>query len=613
MFSVQHLSKAYGGQILFDAVNLTIADGERIGLVGRNGHGKSTLLRLITGDEQPDDGQVIRPRGYTIGHLTQHLRFTAATAVAEVSLGLPEEIRAYSQYRAEEILLGLGVTATQMEQAPAQLSGGFQIRVNLARLLVSEPNLLLLDEPTNYLDILALRWLQRFLRAWPHECIVISHDRDFLDTVTTHTVVIHAAKLRKIAGGTDKVYAQLAHDAEVEARTRNNVAKQREQIMDFVSRFRAKARQASLVQSRLRQLEKLPDCTSRSHMEQLSVQFQYAPIDAKVVATLNNVAFGYNPHRPLFSGLSLQIRATDRIGIIGANGRGKSTLLRLLAGELATQSGSLKWHPQAAVGYFGQTNVDRLSSDWTVEQEIAASNAKLTRSHIRAVCGAMLFPGDAAEKPIRVLSGGERSRVLLGKILATPCNVLLLDEPTNHLDLYAVEELTEQLAEFPGAVVMVSHGEHLLRRVATRLIVFEPSSVQLIEETYDTFLERRGWEEESGAPHATKSRSVRGASGVGKKQARQLRAGELAVRTQKLGPLKRAIAALEADIMACEQEQTAVRADLQHATDARDIDRIRELAARDGQLTARIEQQFTALEHRTREFVALEEEEASLL
>lgn len=603
MLSVQHVSKSYGAQVLFDDINLTIAAGERIGLVGRNGHGKSTLLRMMLGDETPDAGEIIRPRGYRIGHLAQHLHFTEATAVAEVCLGLPEEIREYSRYRAEAILMGLGFSAAQLERAPEQLSGGYQIRINLARLLVSEPNLLLLDEPTNYLDIVALRWLQRFLREWPHECLMISHDREFLDAVSTHTVAIHRGGVRKIAGSTEKVYAQLAHDEDVHERTRQNAAKQREQILEFAAKFRAKARGASQVQSRLKQLEKLPDLAAHSEAPALSVQFQHAAIDAKVAATAHNVSFGYDPQSALFSGLSLQLRTTDRLGVIGANGRGKSTLLRLLAGELTSSTGSLKWHPQAAIGYFGQTNIDRLADVRTVEQEIAAANPLLTRTQVRAICGAMLFPGDAAEKLIRVLSGGERSRVLLGTVLATPCNVLLLDEPTNHLDMYAVDELTAQLAEFPGAVVVVSHSEHLLRQLCTRLVVFEPSGVQVFDDTYDRFLEQVGWEEEQSDAGGTVA-----VNRQNKKLQRQAKAAELALRQATLGPLKRMIVDLEAEIMACEREQIDVRVALHAATDAQDIAAIRELAVHDGELTAQIEALFTDLERRSREYAAVENE-----
>ena len=257
MLRIDNIEKAYGKQVIFRGASLQVQSHERVGLVGRNGSGKSTLLQMILGEVEADEGNIIVPKGYRIGHVAQHLHFTESSVLQEGCLGLPPD-EIYDHYKVEAILFGLGFSEKDMQLPPTNFSGGFQVRLNLAKVLVSHPNLLLLDEPTNYLDIVSIRWIIKFLRRWPHELILISHDKEFMDSVTTHTAVIHRQKIRKLEGDTAKVYAQIAQDEEVHEKTRANEAKQREHIEAFVDRFRAQASRASVVQSRLKLLEKLP-------------------------------------------------------------------------------------------------------------------------------------------------------------------------------------------------------------------------------------------------------------------------------------------------------------------------------------------------------------------
>lgn len=495
MIQISNLHKSYGSQILFDGIDMQMGRGERLGLIGRNGHGKSTLLKLILDEEHPDEGRIVFPRNYRIGHLAQHLHFKQPTVLLEGALGLPpgEEDQ---YYKVEAILFGLGFTKEDMDRSPSEFSGGYQIRLNLAKVLVSEPNLLLLDEPTNYLDIVSVRWITRFLKAWRNELIIISHDRDFMDSVTTHTAAIHRQKLKKVAGGTQKLYTQIEQDEEIYEKTRISEDKKRKEVEVFISRFRAQATKAAAVQSRIKQLEKMGSKDRLAEISTLDFDFHYHPLSAKTVMDIQGLSFGYDSQNPLFKNLKLTIRHGDRIAVIGKNGKGKSTLLNVLAGELSPGSGEIQSHPGMRLGYFGQTNINRLEPELTVEEEVQSANNHLTRTQVRSICGVMMFGGDAAEKKIRVLSGGERSRVQLGKILAQPANLLFLDEPTNHLDMYSIDALLGSITQFPGTVVIVTHSEMILREIATKLVVFRRGGVEVFLGSYDEFLKKVGWEDE---------------------------------------------------------------------------------------------------------------------
>jgi len=495
VIKINQLSKSYFARELFTDVTFQMNAGDRLGLVGRNGHGKSTLFKLILGEEEPDSGEITIPRNYRIGHLEQHLHFTQPTILAEAALGLPEE-ESHSIYKAEAILFGLGFSEIDLEKAPREFSGGFQIRINLAKLLLSDPNLLLLDEPTNYLDITSVRWVARFLANFKGELILISHDRDFMDSVTTHTAVIHRQKVRKFEGGTAKAYAQIVLEDEIHEKTRANEDRKRAHAEAFINRFRAQASKAKMVQSRIKMLERLPKLDDLAAIESLDFEFRHAPFAGKTLLDARNLSFGYHADHLLFRDIDLSINARDRIGVIGNNGKGKSTLLNLLSGGLKPVSGELKAHPDMKLGYFGQTNIQRLNPKLTIEQEIEHTNPALTRTQVRNICGTMMFSGDLALKKVSVLSGGEKSRTLLGKILAHPSNLLLLDEPNNHLDMESIDALIESLQNFPGALLIVTHNERILRALATKLIVFHRGRVDVFDTGYDEFLEKIGWEDE---------------------------------------------------------------------------------------------------------------------
>ena len=508
MIKINQLSKSYFARELFADVSFQMNAGERLGLVGRNGHGKTTLFRLILGQEEPDSGEITIPRNYRIGHLEQHLHFTRPTILEEAVLGLPEE-ESHSIYKAEAILFGLGFSQADLGNAPRKFSGGFQIRINLAKLLLSEPNLLLLDEPTNYLDITSVRWITRFLSNFKGELILISHDRDFMDRVTTHTAVIHRQKVRKFEGGTAKAYAQIVLEDEIHEKTRANEERKRAHAEAFINRFRAQASKAKMVQSRIKMLERIPKLDEIADIESLDFEFRHAPFTAKTLLEARDLSFGYTPEHLLFRHMNLTINARDKFGVIGNNGKGKSTLLNVISSGLIPVTGEIKVHPDMRLGYFGQTNIQRLNPKLTIEEEIEQTNPALTRTQVRNICGTMMFGGDLALKKVAVLSGGEKSRTLLGKILAHPSNLLLLDEPNNHLDMESIDALIESLQDFPGALLIVTHNERILRALATKLIVFHRGKVDVFNSGYDEFLEKIGWEEETDGTSAQKKPTSR--------------------------------------------------------------------------------------------------------
>ncbi len=595
MLKIQGLSKSYGGRSLFEKVDLQMGAGERLGLVGRNGHGKTTLFRMILGEEIPDAGTINLPRGYRIGHLAQHLRFTAPTLLQEGCRGLPPE-EPEASYKVEKILLGLGFSTEDFDRAPTDFSGGYQIRLELTKVLVSEPNLLLLDEPTNYLDIVSIRWITQFLREWKNESILISHDREFLDSVITHSALIHRGRLRKIPGPTEKLYAQIVQEEEVFERTRQNAEKKRQKEEAFIQRFRAKATKASAVQSRIKRLAKMPALEKLAHLDHLDFSFREAPFFSERVMELKDIAFGYDPAALLFKNLDLKILAEDRIGVIGKNGKGKSTLLNLMAGEIRPLQGDLYLHPEAKLGYFGQTNIQRLHRAMTVEEEVGGANPDLGRTAVRNICGTMMFSGDDAEKKISVLSGGEKSRVLLGKILARPSNLLLLDEPTNHLDMESIEALLESLGEFPGALVMVTHSEMILKDLITKLVVFHHGGVEVFSGGYEEFLEKIGWEDEA-PPKAVQS-SAAGSKKKGspnKKELRKLRAELISQRSRALTPIKKEMERIEISITDLESKLRTALESLQRATQENDGPELARISQETKSLEGKIEAAFAKL------------------
>lgn len=546
MIQANQLTKGFGTQLLFENISFNMTRGERVGLVGRNGSGKTTLFKIILGEEHPDSGEIIYPKNYTIGTLKQHLHFTEKTILAECSLALKKE-EEFDTYKVEKMLHGLGFKTEDFERAPSDFSGGYQIRLNIAKVLLGNPDCLLLDEPTNYLDIVSLRWLTRFLRNFQGEVIIITHDRGFMDAVTTHTMGIWRQKLVKIKGDSTKYHQQIILEEEVYEKTRQNTDKKRKELEEFVARFKAKASKAAQAQSRMKLLEKLPEHEALAMMATLDFEFNYRECPGKALVEVKDASFGYN-EKLLIENLSFTVLRNDKIAIIGKNGKGKSTLLNLIARELTPVSGSISGNVNLLMGHFGQTNINRLSMENTIEEEISSADPTLGRERVRSIAGVMMFSGDLAKKKIKVLSGGERARVLLGKLLAKPTNLLLLDEPTNHLDQDSVDALSQELQNYPGAVIIVTHSEGMLREVATKLVVFHHDHVEYFPQNYDDFLAKIGWEEEEQVK--VEKPKIK----LNREEQKKLRQEVILERSKALNPLKKKMEQLEAAIMKSEVE-----------------------------------------------------------
>jgi len=491
MISITNLNLSFVDQEIFNDVTFNINLQDRIGLVGRNGAGKTTLFSILTKEQTPDSGLVSIPKGYVIGTVKQHLVFTENTVLGEGCLGLrPDDT--YSEWKVEKMLHGLGFTEDDMYRDPSEFSGGFQIRLNLVKCLVGEPNMLLLDEPTNYLDIDSVRWLQKFLSTWQDELILISHDRFFMDSITKFTMGVHRQKIKKIKGSTMDLYTKIEEEEIIYNKARLNQEKKDKKTQVFIDTYRAKANMAKLVQSRLKAQNKSEKMAALATIEQLAFSFNEAPFHAKTFLKADNLTFTYKGlDHQILKNFSLEIQKGDRICVIGKNGIGKSTLLKLLYGALKPQEGTVSNHNATQVGFFGQTNISTLNPSLTIEEELEAHVDNGDNLTVRKICGAMMFSGDLAKKRISTLSGGEKSRVLLGKILLSPSNLLMLDEPTHHLDIDSCDVLVEAIELFKGAAIIVTHNETFLHLLANKLVVFSPEGPSLFLGTYRDYLDKQ--------------------------------------------------------------------------------------------------------------------------
>ena len=562
MINIDSITKSYGDNVLFDSASFQINHGEKVGFVGRNGHGKTTLLKIIIGDEEADSGEIIMPSDYKTGYLSQKLEFSQKSVLEECSLGLLKHEKDH-YWKAEKILAGLGFSQKDMQGHPSEFSGGYQIRLNLAKVLVSESDLLILDEPTNYLDITSIRWLVSFLATWQREMLLVTHDRSFMNKVVTHVAGVHRAKIRKVKGDTGKYYNRLIQDEEVYEKTRLNEEKREKEVQNFITRFRAKARLANLVQSRVKALKRSKTKEKLQKIESLDFSFNNFPFRGKQIVSAENIIFGYdNNKKPLINGFSITIHPNDRIAIIGKNGKGKTTLLKLLSGKLRFNSGTLKYNPNVKMGYFEQTNINSLNDNFTVEQEIQNVYSNLERHKVRNICGAMMFDGDKALKKVSVLSGGEKSRTMIGKLLVTPLNFLMLDEPDNHLDMETSDSFLIALDNFEGAVVLITHNEMFLNTLANRLIVFNKDKVYVFEGSYSEFLEKEGWEEEQDFIETKKSSSEK----VTKKGLRKKRSQIVAERSKDIKPIQAKIDKSEDLISELEEDLNRLNNEIVQAT-----------------------------------------------
>ena len=570
MLTVAGLSKSFGGRELFDDVSFTIQSGERIAITGPNGAGKSTLLKIILGHEEPDAGEVSFFRGTRLGYLPQEGEAIGNETVMEITVPHEHEHDGQFVAKAKQLLASLGFKQSDFDRPARELSGGWVMRAHLARLLTDEPDLLLLDEPTNHLDLETLLWFQDYLLHYPGAILLISHDREFLNRLCTHIAELRAAQILRYTGNYDSYLEQrAAHEVNLIATAK---AQQRkiDQLQVFVDRFRAKNTMAAQAQSKLKQIERLKE----EMVEQpdgdgpkVGFKFPQPPRSGQRVITLEKVKFGYN-EKPIYENLDFEAERGQRTVLVGPNGAGKSTLLKLLAEVLVPQAGERKLGHNVKHGYFAQHRAQSLNPKNTVWQEASDTPQRLTEQAIRNLLGSFLFRGDDIYKPVSVLSGGEKSRLALVKLLLDPPNLLLMDEPTTHLDIASVDALIEALKQFEGTLIFISHDVHFIRALSNHCIRVEAGQLRHFPGGYQYYLDKTGQSARaaltsSGFGNSNSPAEKNSAPQMDRKEQKRIEAEQRQARSKKKKELQTRIAALETEIADLEAQERDYAAELE--------------------------------------------------
>jgi len=539
MIQIEGVAKGYAGQPILRDLSWRIPDRERIGLVGPNGAGKTTLCRLLAGVEEPDEGRIVRPRETTVGYLPQEAagrpegsvlaevlagfadvwkvehemedvaaRLAAAIGAESAALtarygDLQHRFEALGGYRLETaartILTGLGFRPDDFARPLSEFSGGWRMRAMLARLLLQRPSLLLLDEPTNHLDIESLEWLESFLVDYEGTVVIVSHDRYFLNRMVTSIAELSPSGLTVYTGDYDDYLVQRQARRELlEAQARNQ-AKRIAEIERFIERFRYQASKARQVQSRVKMLDRIARVVVEDEGRTIRFSFPQPPRTGRRVAGLKGIhkAYGTNV---VYAGIDFEVERGAKVALVGPNGAGKSTLLRILAGALPFDRGERTLGAHVAVHYYAQHQLEALTPTLTILEELERAAPDLGQTRLRTILGTFLFSGDAVEKKISVLSGGEKARVALAKMLVRPAALLCLDEPTNHLDLASREVLEAALASFPGTIVFISHDRYFINRIATQVVEVMRGTLVTYLGTYDDYLDARARAVEAVTP-----------------------------------------------------------------------------------------------------------------
>jgi len=534
MIRLDSISKQNGHQIVFIEASATLLKGEKAGLVGPNGSGKTTLFRLITGEDVPDEGQVALDRGITIGYFSQDVgEMSGHSAVAEVMEGAGpvaevaaelhrleaamadparademesiiahygevqhrfEELDGYAlEGRAREVLSGLSFTHEMMDGDVGALSGGWKMRVALARILLMRPDVMLLDEPSNHLDLESLIWLEHFLQGYEGALMMTSHDREFMNRIVTKVVEIDGGALTSYSGNYEFYEQQRAlGEKQQQAQFERQQAMLAKEIK-FIERFKARASHAAQVQSRVKKLDKIERVEPPKRRQSVSFEFAPAPRSGEDVVSLKNVNKGYGS-RKIYEGLDFAVRRRERWCVMGINGAGKSTLLKLVAGSTEPDDGTVALGSSVKMGYFAQHTMDLLDGERTVLQSLEDSFPQAGQGSLRSLAGCFGFSGDDIEKRCRVLSGGEKARLVMAKMLYDPPNFLVLDEPTNHLDMATKEMLIDALSRYEGAMLLVSHDRHFLAALSNRVLELTPDGVHQYGGGYTEYVARTGHE-----------------------------------------------------------------------------------------------------------------------
>ncbi len=536
MLTLNNLSVNFGSRYLFDEISIMIADRDKIGLIGRNGTGKTTLLKIISGLEEPSEGAVIIPNDYTIGYLPQELNINSELTILEETQSslkeiqfieteinkLTEELSKREDYESkdyfkivenlthfterlkilgaesilgeiEKVLLGLGFERTDFERFVSEFSGGWQMRIELAKILLRKPNCILLDEPTNHLDIESVQWLENFLKNYYGAVIIVSHDKRFLDNITNRTFEIANSKIYDMNCSYSEFMIKRTEHRETLLNAYKNQQKEIEATERFIERFRSKATLASRVQSRVKQLEKI----ERIELEEvdnssINLKFPEPPRSSRLLVEINSLSKNYGELNVL-NNINFAIERGEKIAFVGKNGEGKSTLSRIIAG-IEPYSGEMRISDTAVIGYFAQHQTMLFNPDFTVFDTIDSEAVGEARPYVRSILGAFMFSGDSVFKKVTVLSGGEKSRLSLARLMLRPANLLILDEPTNHLDMSAKDVLKQALINYQGSLVIVSHDREFLEGLTNKTVEFKDRKIREFLGDINYYLEKTNLE-----------------------------------------------------------------------------------------------------------------------
>jgi ATP-binding cassette subfamily F protein 3 len=609
MLTLSSISKSYGGRVLFDDVTLQVNRQDRIGLVGPNGAGKSTLFSMILSEESPDDGKVMFERNVSIGYLPQESEPAGDETVIELATGLtpehtklrriikawdanhpveashPEEIHdnvhdrfnelgGYMlEVKAKQILHGLSFREKDFDRPAREMSGGWVMRAHLARLLVQEPDLLMLDEPTNHLDLEALLWFQDYLKNYPGAILMISHDREFLNHLVGSIVEIRQSKLFRYRGNYDEFLIQREAAEQQQLAAYKNQQKEIASLMEFANRFRAKASKAAQAQSKLKQVERMEKIEAPvNDTKKIGFSFPQPQRSGQKVITLENIhqAYGENV---VYRGIDFVAERGQRTVLVGPNGAGKSTLLKILGGVLQPQSGSRELGHNVKAGYYSQYRVEMLDLTRTVMEEALDTPSRVTEQFIRTLLGSFLFRGDDVFKKVSVLSGGEKSRLALVKLLLDPPNLLLMDEPTTHLDMNSIDALLYALDQFEGTLVFISHDVYFIRALAKHVVHINAGELTHYPGDYQYYLDKTkalsaraaltSTGKEGVSPSQNKNSATPAAPMLNRKEQKRLEAEQRQARSNERKHQQQKVHTLEKQIQALELRQQELTAELE--------------------------------------------------
>ena len=638
MLQLDKITLYFGDRPLFDGISATINPGERIGLVGPNGAGKSTLLKIIAGEQEADSGSVNMSNSATVGYLPQdgvdpdpeltvyqevEQAFSEILTLRDKQEQLQhqldtlnpesdkheqtlnefgqvqhqlENIGSYTlQADIERVLMGLGFNEKDFLRSTTEFSGGWLMRIALAKLLLRQPTYLLLDEPTNHLDIESLQWIESFLKNYDGTVIIVSHDRAFLDSVTKRTLALRRGNLDDYAGNFSFYEKKYAEEQELLKKQYENQQKERKQTQEFIDRFRYKATKAKQVQSRIKQLEKMEQIELEQEQSEISFQFPPPERSGQVVMKLEDVVKKYEDNT-VFDGIDYEIERGDKIAVVGPNGAGKSTMIRILAGLEPITDGKREVGYNVTPGYFAQHQADELEPKNTPLDEMRLAGSHESETKLRTILGSFLFVGDDVFKKVSVLSGGEKSRVALAKMLLNSGNFLIFDEPTNHLDMQSKNILQQALQQFEGTLMIVSHDRYFLDPIVSKTLEVQPGRIKTWLGNISYYLDKKSKEEESDSyQQNTIQQSQNGADQtktLSRKEERRLEAEKRNALSKKIKPLKKRITALEKEIEQTEARISEIEEMMAQSDFYDDADRVKDISMEYDELKSSLNQAF---------------------